>query len=104
MHVKDARIWKLVPEEEDARTPWRRDYDHGSIPLGNNDVGRCNCVTHFRVQASLETIKQDYANLPYPLKGFVHQTAFVRHNSERKLDVARFRAIFEDIAPFSTSS
>ena len=46
----------------------------------------------------METIKQDYANLPYPLKGFVHQTAFVRHNSERKLDVARFRAMFEDIA------
>jgi len=156
LHTKEARIWKLIPEEEDSRTAWRREYDDGSIPWENEYAGRHNSATHFRVRVRLEMIELSCVDSPYPLGQCVHQQrvnffecvhlsnvideafhtvcrwhpkgtlidnvkwaklsrkmnllsnvknckheidmAFVRNNQDRKLDLARFHAIFKDIA------
>jgi hypothetical protein len=154
LHIKEARIWKLVPEEEDTRTRWRREYDDGAIAWEKDNAGRRR--THFRVRVNLEMIERSCIDSPYPLHKCIHQQrvsffesvpltdvideafhnvcrwhpkgtlidnvkwaklsrkmkflsnvknskheidmAFVRHNQDRKLDLARFHAIFEDIA------
>ncbi|KAL9182239.1 hypothetical protein ACHAXT_012891 [Thalassiosira profunda] len=157
--VKEAKIWKLVPEDEDMRTKWRREYDDGAVPWDagqTDDSGQPNRITHFRVRVSLEAIERSCLDSPYPLDRCVHQQrvnffksvplldvvdeafhtvcrwhpkgtlvdnvkwaklsrkmkflsnvknskheidmAFVRRNEDRKLDLERFRAIFDDIA------
>ena len=156
LHIKEARIWKLIPRDEDARTEWRREYDNGSIPWDNGNNANQNHATHFRVRIGLDVIDQSCIDSPYPLAKHIHQQriqffesvpltnvideafrnvcrwhpkgtlidnvkwaklsrkmkflsnmknsnheidmAFVRHNQDRKLDLARFHAIFEDIA------
>lgn len=154
--IKEARIWKLIPEDDDDRTLWRREFDDGAIPWNRNDAGSRACNVHFRVRVSLDMIEQSCADSPYPLETCVHQQrvnffesiplkdvideafrtvcrwhpkgnlidnvkwaklsrkmkflsnvknskheidmAFVRRSQDRKLDIARFHAIFEDIA------
>jgi len=156
LYIKEARIWKLIPEEEDTRTVWRKEYDNGAIPWSNDNAGCHKFVAHFRVRVSLDWIEQSCIDSPYPLSQCVHQQrvnffecvplldvideafhvvcrwhpkgnlidnvkwaklsrkmkflsnvknskheidmAFVRRNQDRKLDLTRFRAIFEDIA------
>lgn len=73
LQIKEARIWKLVPEEEDTRAAWRREFDDGVIPYRNDDCGYHDSVTHFRVRMSLENIKQNCIDFPYPLDQCVHQ-------------------------------
>ena len=154
LHIKKSRLWKLIPEEEDTRTAWRREYDSGEIPWENDAAGSNR--THFRVCVDMGVIEQSCVDSPYPLRTCVHQQrvnffenvqlmdvineafhtlcrwhpkgtlidnvkwaklsrkmnflsnvknskheidmAFVRHNQDRKLDLARFHAIFADIA------
>ncbi|KAL7539963.1 hypothetical protein ACHAXR_009754 [Thalassiosira sp. AJA248-18] len=156
LYIKEALIWKLVPEDEDTRAAWRRKYDDGVIPWENDNAGRHSRVTHFRVRVGLEMMEQNCVDSLYPLNNCVHQQrvnffesvplscvideafhnvcrwhpkgtlidnvkwaklsrkmkflsnvknsnheidmAFVRHNQDRKLDLARFHNIFEDIA------
>ena len=73
LQIKEARIWKLDREEEDTRAAWRREFDDGVIPYRNDDCGHHNSVTHFRVRMSLENIKQNCIDFPYPLDQCVHQ-------------------------------
>lgn len=154
LHIKEARIWKLIPDDKDTRTAWRREYDNGMIPWESDNAGRHE--THFRVRIGLEMIEQSCVDSPYPIDKCVHQQrvsffesvplsdvideafrnvcrwhpkgtlidnvkwaklsrkmkflsnvknskheidmAFVRRNQDRKLDLPRFRSIFEDIA------
>ncbi|KAL7551886.1 hypothetical protein ACHAWF_015097 [Thalassiosira exigua] len=154
--IMEARIWRLVPLEEDSRTAWKREYDDGTIPWESDNAGSGNRATHFRVPVSLETIERSCVDSPYALDKCVHQQrvnyfesvplsnvideafhnvcrwhpkgtlidnvkwaklsrkmkflsnvknskheidmAFVRHNQDRKLDLSRFHAIFDDIA------
>ena len=158
LHIREARIWKLIPEEEDTRTAWRRDFDDGLIPWRSHDDATSynKRAKHFRVRVSLEKIAQSCIDSPYPLDQCIHQQrvnyfenvplanvideafytvcrwhpkgnlidnvkwaklsrkmkflsnvknanheidmAFVRRNQDRKLDLARFHAIFDDIA------
>lgn len=70
LHINEARIWKLVPEEEDTRPVWRREFDDGVIPYrGEFD----RSVTHFRVSVSMETIDHNCIDFPYPLDQCLHQ-------------------------------
>jgi hypothetical protein len=71
LQIKEARIWKLVPEEEDTRAAWRREFDDGGIPY--SDCGRRDSVTHFRVRVSLDSIERSCIDFPYPLGQCVHQ-------------------------------
>ena len=71
LQIKEARIWKLVPEEEDSRAAWKREFDDGVIPYRND--GCHDSVTHFRVRVSLENIEQNCIDFPYPLDQCVHQ-------------------------------
>lgn len=154
LHIKEARIWKLIPDDKDTRTTWRREYDNGVIPWERDNTG--GHETHFRVRIGLEMIEQSCVDSPYPIDKCVHQQrvnffesvplsdvideafrnvcrwhpkgtlidnvkwaklsrkmkflsnvknskheidmAFVRRNQDRKLDLPRFRSIFEDIA------
>jgi len=154
LHIREARVWKLIPEEEDTtRTAWRRDFDDGLIPWRNNDEAAYQkSVKHFRVRVRLDTVEQSCIDSPYPshqqrvnyfesiplsnvideafhtvcrwhpkgnlidnvkwaklsrkmkflsnVKNANHEIdmAFVRRNQDRKLDLARFHAIFDDIA------
>lgn len=67
LQIKEARIRKLVPDEEDTRAAWRREFDDGVIPYRNDDCGYHDSVTHFRVRMSLENIKQNCIDFPYLL-------------------------------------
>jgi len=158
LHIREARVWKLIPEEEDTiRTAWRRDFDDGLIPWrNNNQAAYQKSAKHFRVRVRLDTVEQSCIDSPYPPHQCVHQQrvnyfesiplsnvideafhtvcrwhpkgnlidnvkwaklsrkmrflsnvknanheidmAFVRRNQDRKLDLARFHAIFDDIA------
>ncbi|KAL3765611.1 hypothetical protein ACHAW5_008268 [Stephanodiscus triporus] len=73
LQIKEARIWKLVPEEEDTRAAWRREFDDGGIPYRNDYCGRRDSVTHFRVRVSLDNIERSCIDFPYPLYQCVHQ-------------------------------
>lgn len=65
LHIREARIWKLVPSDEDTRPQWRREYDNGDIPWLNEYAG-CNKVdSHFRVSVRLELMEQDCRDWPY---------------------------------------
>ena len=158
LHIESARIWKVIPRDEDTRPPWKREYDCGTVPW--NDVDSPDeyrrSVEHFRVRSDLEVIERSCFDSPHPAQHRVHQQrvdyfeslplvdvidkafetvcgwhpvgklvdnvkwaklsrkmrflsnvknskheidmAFVRHSLERKLDLKRFHAIFEDIA------
>ena len=157
LSIRGARVWKLIPEVEDTRTSWRRDFDDGLIPWENDDEATyLRSVKYFRVRMSLRNIEQSCTDSPYPLDQCVHQQrvnyfesvpltvvideafhtvcrwhpkgnlvdnvkwaklsrkmrflsnvknanheidmAFVRRSQDRKLDLARFHAIFDDIA------
>ena len=73
LHINEARIWKLVPEEEDIRPAWRREFDDGVIPYRDNDGGYDTSVTHFGVSVSMKTIEHNCIDSPYPLDQCVHQ-------------------------------
>ena len=154
--INNARIWKLIPEEEDSRPAWRKEFDDGAVPWQYDHAGSPKSVMYFRVRVSLEEIERNCVDSPFGLRQCVHQQrvcffdsvplsnvideafhavcrwhpkgnlvdnvkwaklsrkmrflsnvknakheidmAFVRHNQDRKLDIGRFRAIFEDIA------
>lgn len=156
LKINNARIWKLIPEEEDNRPMWRKEFDSGAVPWRYDHAGSHNCVEYFRVRVGLEQIERNCVDFPYNLNQCVHQQrvcffesvqlsdvieeafhavcrwhpkgnlidnvkwaklsrkmkylsnvknakheidmAFVRQNQDRKLDIGRFRAIFEDIA------
>ena len=73
LHINAARMWKLVPEEEDTRPAWRREFDDGVIPYRDNDGGYDTSVTHFGVSVSMKTIEHSCIDSPYPLDQCVHQ-------------------------------
>ena len=159
LNIREARIWKLIPSEEDIRPQWKREYDNGDVPWMDEYVGSNNEYDKFfRVSVPLEGIEKDCRDWPYleDDEQYIHQQrvhffqlvplsvvideafhtvcrwhpkgslvdnvkwaklsrkmqflsnvknpqheidmAFVRHNQDRKLDLRRFHAIFEDIA------
>ena len=75
LHIESARIWKMVPRDEDTRPPWRREYDCGTVPW--NDVDSPDeyrrSVEHFRVRSDLEDIERSCFDSPYPAERRVHQ-------------------------------
>lgn len=73
LHVREAKLWKLVPQGKDSRPEWRRAYDDGSVPWTNDNAGSNNHDKHFRVRVSLEMVERSCKDLPYPLRQCVHQ-------------------------------
>lgn len=73
LHLRGARIWKLIPKEHDTRPRWRVDYDDGIIPWDSCYAGLNASEEHFRVRVSLDMIEQQCMDTPYPLKRAVHQ-------------------------------
>ncbi len=67
LHIYHARIWKLIPSDEDNRPKWRREYDNGDIPWVDEYVGRSKFESHFRVTVPLEVMEQDCRDWPYQL-------------------------------------
>lgn len=84
LHINEARIWKLVPEEEDTRPAWRREFDDGVIPYGG---GYDTSVKHFRVSVSMETIEHNCIDSPYPLDQCVHMQRVLFFESIPLVDV-----------------
>ena len=87
LHINEARIWKLVPEEEDTRPAWRREFDDGVIPYRDNDGGYDTSATHFRVNLSMEKIEHNCIDSPYPLVQCVHQQRVLFFESIPLMDV-----------------
>ena len=87
LHINEARIWKLVPEEEDTRPAWRREFDDGVIPYRDNDGGYDTSATHFRVSLSMEKIEHYCIDSPYPLVQCVHQQRVLFFESIPLMDV-----------------
>jgi hypothetical protein len=87
LHINEARIWKLVPEEEDTRPAWRREFDDGVIPYRDNDGGYDTSATHFRVRVSMEKIEHNCIDSPYPLVQCVHQQRVLFFESIPLMDV-----------------
>jgi len=73
LHLRGARIWKLIPKENDTRSQWRVDYDDGIIPWDNCYAGLNAFEEHFRVRMSLDMIEKQCIDSPYPLERAVHQ-------------------------------
>ncbi|KAL7464361.1 hypothetical protein ACHAXS_004691, partial [Conticribra weissflogii] len=73
LHLRGARIWKLIPKENDTRQQWRVDYDDGIIPWDSCYAGRDLFEEHFRVRVNLEMIEKQCIDSPYPQKRAVHQ-------------------------------
>eukprot|EP00984_Skeletonema_dohrnii_P030542 scaffold22095_cov153-Skeletonema_dohrnii-CCMP3373.AAC.3 len=67
LHIRQARIWKLIHSDEDTRPQWRREYDNGDIPWVDEYAGRNKCDRHFRVSVPLEVTEQDCRDWPYLL-------------------------------------
>jgi hypothetical protein len=154
LHIKEAKIWKLIPEDKDSRPPWRKMYDDQLVPWTEEYAGSNKHSKLFRVKIKMETIERSCRDSPHlqcihqqRVKFFEHvlltkvideaflavcqwhpkgnlvdnvkwaklsrkmrfmsnmknakheiDMAFVRHNQDRKLDLARFHAILKDIA------
>ena len=75
LHIREARIWKLIPTIEDNRPQWRRDYDNGDIRWVDEYVGCSKTDSHFRVNVLLELIEQNCRDWPYLLDDdlYIHQ-------------------------------
>lgn len=65
LHIREARIWKLVPSDEDTRPQWKREYDNGDIPWVDEYVGCNKCDRHFGVSVPLEVTERDCRDWPY---------------------------------------
>ena len=75
LHIRQARIWKLIPSDEDNRPQWRREYDNGDIPWVDEYIGSSKCERHFRVSVPLEVTEQDCRDWPYLLddEQYIHR-------------------------------
>lgn len=154
LYIKQARIWKLIPENKDSRPPWRKEYDDEMVPWIEDYADSTKHANLFRVKTKMESIEQSCRDSPYlhcvhqqrvkffenvsltkvideafhavcrwhpkgslvdnvkwaklsrkmrfmsNIKNSKHEIdmAFLRHNQDRKLDLAKFHSILEDIA------
>ena len=73
LHMRNIKIWKLIPEEDDMRPTWRKEYDNGMVPW-EWDNAECNMyIKHFRIRVSKEVIEQQCKDSPFSSELCVHQ-------------------------------
>lgn len=71
--INNARIWKLIPEDDDTRPTWRKIFDDGAVPWQYDHAGSAKCIVYFRVRVRLELIEQNCVDFLFRLKDCVHQ-------------------------------
>eukprot|EP00804_Cyclotella_cryptica_P027721 CCRYP_020474-RA/>CCRYP_020474-RA protein AED:0.02 eAED:0.02 QI:1580/1/1/1/0.5/0.33/3/12/1458 len=93
VHVKEARIWKLIREDEDTRPSWRREFDDGLVPWIEDYAGSSKFIKHFSVRISYEMIEKSCRDSPYPQCVHQHRVNFFEHVSLTKVIEEAFHVV-----------
>jgi hypothetical protein len=93
LHIREARVWKLIPEQDDERSIWRKEYDDRLVPWVEDYTGSNKCHKHFRVRISLEKIEISCRDSPYPQCIHQQRVNFFEHVSLTNVINEAFHAV-----------
>lgn len=85
LHIKEARIWKLIQEDKDSRPSWKRDYDDELVPWGEDYAVGNKYAELFRVRIKMETMERDCVDSPYLHCVHQQRVKFFEHVSLTKV-------------------
>ena len=93
LRVKEARVWKLIPEDEDSRPPWRKEYDDQAVPWTEEYADSNKHTNIFRIRIKMKTIEINCRDSPYRHGLHQQRVKFFEHVSLNKVVDEAFHAV-----------
>ena len=93
LQIKEAKVWKLIPEDQDSRPPWKKEYDDQAVPWAEEYAENNKHANLFRVRANMKAIEMSCRDSPYQHSIHQQRVKFFEHVSLTKVIDEAFHAV-----------